>query len=643
VINPRFLKGLSSLWKSIFRRRRANRTAAVATTTKPKPEESKPRNYAVMVPLVFILIAVLPSLVFLLIRLINQEPLNFASTVLTSFAIFIVWAGLLGVLVYLMTMNNFLFTYVQEGRAKLLTQMGQYVLTLWLYTSRVKLQYCNQILGADELYVDKGMTLTLAQYLASKVKTDARRAMNEYRHASPEKFFLDGGQVVFDGDPGFTPGNQKVSDTLGSGNVMYRHHAVRYTPRTSIRVPEDVLFGKNISTENDPKNEISFRTDQIFVDPHMVKLPEAFEGKDPSLAQLWEKVSDEVDTKWSEFFFNELTQGLYVVHEGEKRFFTSTQISDYIFEACLIEKADVDLVRDFQHSRNQVWGSWYWLGVGYKILTHHFRWVSKTSDGLFQVTDVPNMDYIDLKRDQYVLLVVDGEMKNRFPITLILLLECVVVEPKKAILNVQQWLEILSRIAETMIRTMVASLTFDEINSLKTEGGGDLSRRMLQLVSNPSSLGTDSVSDFGVRVLGLRLDKIITSEEYQKALIAASIAEQQARAIRITAQAQADARTTEYKAITAFEHGLTLELLRALPILAGQPGHVVTFLGPIADYVKGLVSGSSAQAGVSRDSFLANLKGLAETNDIPLNDLLQALITALKNTRKPTTEKGGNS
>ena len=635
-------------------------------------------KYRFWISLATLVIIIAPSAVYWSMNVGSTDSSGFWQTISL---ILIVTIAVLALNVHLLTKNNWLFTYIDEGRARLLSKFGQYDRTLWMYSSRVKLQNSNQILSNDELYVDKTKKLTLARYLVNKNKKNSRKAMHAYKTAGPEKFFFEGDEVRFVDSAAKEKELKELKTqiyfTLGYGRVRRTYFDARFTPRPHIQIPVEFIETGRMPDKNkelpdkrgglgavDEKSEAieyrEFSMDEVYIDRDQADLSAVWDKKeDPKLAEIWKKVKDSDEGDCNEYFFNDLTRGIYFKYDGKdvgekkRRYLDPAQIRNFVFDAQLIEKTDTDEVRDYGHSPHQIFGSWFWVGFGNRILTHHFRWTSQTSDGKMRTTDVPRMDYVSLKLDQYVMTVKNAEIKNRFQVTLLVLIECECVEPKKAILNVEQWLEMLIQTAQTMLRGMVANLTFDEINQLKTSGGGDLSRTMLELVSNPSPLGIHAVSRFGIRVRGLRLANITAGKAYQEALTKEGIAYQEARAtvrtakgearaIMIKANAAAEARKREFESIKAFEHGLEMEMMRVMPELGRTPGKTLTLLlGSPSNIVRSL-AGDSGQP--TADG-MAAVKSFAEKHNVPVGTFLAGLLAALENmgkTKETAKEQKGD-
>lgn len=148
-----------------------------------------------------------------------------------------------------------------------------------------------------------------------------------------------------------------------------------------------------------------------------------------------------------------------------------------------------------------------------------------------------------------------------------------VIEPDKAIVNVEHFHDATSQFAQTTMRSVVGQADLDELLSERDR----LNKRIQTIV--------DSATDpWGIKVTAVEIRDVIIPSEMQRAIARQAEAERDRRAVIIQADgekqaAQKIAEATEI--LSKVDGAMTLRILRTISESASQPSNTVLFPIPM--------------------------------------------------------------
>lgn len=159
------------------------------------------------------------------------------------------------------------------------------------------------------------------------------------------------------------------------------------------------------------------------------------------------------------------------------------------FERCLISyhghhlSKDGDVTKDEDKNR-PLFGGLRWVGIPFIYSVHEYRftWTSleqvKTSDGGTEdkmVTADEYLDYILVQEDVYVSKVEKVETAELVPVDVVLLLTVAVKNPRKALFDVQHWLEATQNQIRPTVREFVGTKKYEVLIKEKAAAGDAIS------------------------------------------------------------------------------------------------------------------------------------------------------------------------
>lgn len=217
-----------------------------------------------------------------------------------------------------------------------------------------------------------------------------------------------------------------------------------------------------------------------------------------------------------------------------------------------------------------------WMGLPpvHKIYRYRFTWTSleQTEDKetgeteMRPVTTDLTLNYVLLQQDVYALLIKTVETKELLPVDIIAILPATVINPVKALFNVQHWLEASENRIGDELRLLVGRNTFLELVQ-RTKAKQERSRRITD--DELGGILKTLLADYGVEYpyLGIRrVDPGSTeAKEFVKATGAVFVAERRARANKLEGGGLAGRARIYYGAVAAVQGGremLTAEAIR---------------------------------------------------------------------------------
>ncbi len=231
-------------------------------------------------------------------------------------------------------------------------------------------------------------------------------------------------------------------------------------------------------------------------------------------------------------------------------------------------------------------GGLRWVGIWpfAKVYKYHFRWTSleqqsgendengntKGTKLVANTTNEPEMDYILLQKDLYAISVTDVETSEMLPVTALLQIPAQIVNPYKALFNVQHWLEQSENLIADKSRAFMGGLsftnliqrtkptgeegadkTFDEINDDQLGG-------VLMLIKN--DYGTE-IPHVGIRKIDPASDEAL---KFKEASGAVYVADQQAKADKREGEGKRDRAVEYYTAVSKIPGGKEMFLAEAI-------------------------------------------------------------------------------
>jgi len=241
------------------------------------------------------------------------------------------------------------------------------------------------------------------------------------------------------------------------------------------------------------------------------------------------------------------------------------------FSHCLIQWEG----RTFDADWNVVAGREPWHPFGglrfygvyplYKRFAYKFRWTSMREDGKPSDRHDETLYSVLLKDFPYVLNLTGVEDSEMVPLDFTLIITARVTNPKKAIFDVQNWLEMLVAVLYPAFRVLVSGMTFQQVKGVSRD----------QLTVALDLVLADFAGRYGVYVSGVAIKDVVPTEEYKKMATMQYQAERQREATIVNAQAEALRLEQVGRALRANPEAATalaLEALKASPAAALMPG-----------------------------------------------------------------------
>lgn len=148
-----------------------------------------------------------------------------------------------------------------------------------------------------------------------------------------------------------------------------------------------------------------------------------------------------------------------------------------------------------------------------------------------------------------------------------------VVEPNRAINNVEDYRMATAQLAQTTLRSVAGQAELDELLSERD--------KLNYQIQNILDEATDA---WGIKVTAVEIKDVVIPEALQKAISRQATAERERRAVIVQAEGEKEAAgriAAAAKTLSAQEGSFFVRLLRTLPEIASQQGNMIAFPLPI--------------------------------------------------------------
>ena len=148
-----------------------------------------------------------------------------------------------------------------------------------------------------------------------------------------------------------------------------------------------------------------------------------------------------------------------------------------------------------------------------------------------------------------------------------------VVDPNKAIVNVEDYRFATAQLAQTTLRSVTGQAELDELLSER--------EKLNQLIQKILDEATDP---WGIKITAVEIKDVGIPELLQKAISRQATAERERRAIVVQAEGEKEAAEKLAEAaqiLNSQEGGFYVRLLRSIPEVVSQPGSVIAFPLPM--------------------------------------------------------------
>ena len=195
---------------------------------------------------------------------------------------------------------------------------------------------------------------------------------------------------------------------------------------------------------------------------------------------------------------------------------------------------------------------------------YKFRWTSPRQDGT-EESHEEILYSVLLKDFPYILRITAAENIDMVPLSFTLIVTARVVNPRKAMFDVQDWLEMLVSQLNPAFRAYVATRTFEE---LKGATHGDVTAALAVSLAN-------FAIDYGVEVKSVAIKEVTPPDTYQKAAALKYEADKRKGQIMVDAEAEKERLARIAEALEDHPDvakALALEALAKSPATALIPG-----------------------------------------------------------------------
>ena len=177
---------------------------------------------------------------------------------------------------------------------------------------------------------------------------------------------------------------------------------------------------------------------------------------------------------------------------------------------------------------------WYGWWPILDVYIHRFRWTGIKESGEIDPHPTEILDYILLRPDTYYCKVEDAEDKNGLPLTIELTLTMGICNPKKALFDIENWLETVINRIKPGVRDYVGQWIYKDLIGKKQAMGGELEKMLETTIE-------EFRKAYGVNVIHIEVRDIKPHKDYLDATIKEYVAEQTAKATVAEAKGQKEA------------------------------------------------------------------------------------------------------
>jgi hypothetical protein len=242
------------------------------------------------------------------------------------------------------------------------------------------------------------------------------------------------------------------------------------------------------------------------------------------------------------------------------------------------------------------------------IYVYNFQWTGVAENGEIVHHPKETLDSIVLKDDVYWAEIKAAEDKDLLPLTLELVITACVVNPYKAIFNIQNWLETVINRIKPWARDAVTHDIYSNLIQDKDRIG----EQIYKTLDKSGLIKGEFLERYGVKVRKIEVKEINPPDEYRETTLQKYIAEREREAIIVKADAEAKRLEIVYGQIERF-HDLgkllrTLEAIEKSPLAASLSIQAVPGLPEV---LKGVYNKSTADT--SQSELKDEIRDLKET------------------------------
>lgn len=180
----------------------------------------------------------------------------------------------------------------------------------------------------------------------------------------------------------------------------------------------------------------------------------------------------------------------------------------------------------------------YGLWPRHDIYIYNFTWTGVKEDGIVDPHPREELEYILLRPDTYYCKAEGVEDKDALALTVELVLTIEIVNPRKALFDIQNWLETVINRIKPGVRDYIGQKEYQKLIAQKQTMGGELFAELGTLIADFKKL-------YGVTVIQIEIKDIKPSKDYLDATMKEYVAKQEAKAVVIEAKAKATSIKTE--------------------------------------------------------------------------------------------------
>lgn len=246
-----------------------------------------------------------------------------------------------------------------------------------------------------------------------------------------------------------------------------------------------------------------------------------------------------------------------------------------------------------------------WIGnpFVYSIHTYRFRWDSLKQDALESGEIVQKtvhhdevIDFVIVQDDVYATVVKQAETVQMVPLDILIALTIRIVNPYKTLFRVQDWLEQIINLIDPAIRSFVGNHTYENLTT-QSKVGGQIQKAAEQGFLSESNMDEEIEQDYGARLKKVGFVTIDPAGargiKYVEVASKVYEAEQEGKAIRVLADAEAYRETQVYDAvIERGEAGMAIRTAEAIEKAASTgKASIIPIPIPIQEMLGGIAKG----------------------------------------------------
>jgi len=216
----------------------------------------------------------------------------------------------------------------------------------------------------------------------------------------------------------------------------------------------------------------------------------------------------------------------------------------------------------------------YGLWPIHDIYVYSFQWTGVAEDGSIVRHPRETLDYILLRDDVYYARIEECEDKNLLPLDIELVLTIRVINPYRALFNVQNWLETVINRTRPAVRDAITSREYSEWITQIEQLGDEIFSRL-----ETRELAREFTDRYGIELRRIQVKNIEPPAEYREKTLAPYLADLDRRAIVIRADAEKTRIGVEYGAVR--DMGDLGQLIRTLEALEESPAQGAKWVVPL--------------------------------------------------------------